>query len=165
VEEVPGNAGFLEQSLMEIILWRHAEAEDGLADEQRKLTSKGEKQARRMAAWLKARLPENTVIMVSPAVRAQQTAQALTRDFETRTEVGTSADAASVLKAAGWPKARRAVLVVGHQPTLGQVAALLVSGRPTEWSIKKGAVWWLASRSRAGVETVTVRAVVAPDLV
>lgn len=150
---------------MEIILWRHAEAEDGLVDEHRGLTSKGEKQARRMAAWLNKRLPEDVVIMASPALRAQQTAQALTRDFETRSELGTSADAASVLKAAGWPRARRTVLVVGHQPTLGQVAALLVSGRAAEWSIKKGAIWWLARRSRTGAETVSVRAVVAPDLV
>ena len=150
---------------MEIILWRHAEAEDGLVDAQRALTSKGEKQARRMAAWLTERLPEDVVIMVSPALRAQQTAQALTRDFETRSELGTSADAESVLKVAGWPKARRTVLVVGHQPTLGQVAALLVSGRAAEWGIKKGAIWWLARRSRTGVETVSVRAVVTPDLV
>ena len=150
---------------MEIILWRHAEAEDGLVDGERRLTAKGEKQARRMAAWLKKRLPEGTVILASPAVRAQQTAAALTSEFETRTEIGTSADAASVLKAAGWPKARRAVLIVGHQPTLGQVAALLVSGRPAEWSIKKGAVWWLASRRRTSVEGVSVRAVITPDLV
>lgn len=150
---------------MEIILWRHAEAEDGLVDGERRLTAKGEKQARRMAAWLKKRLPEGTVMLVSPAVRAQQTAEALSSEFETRTEVGTSADAASVLKAAGWPGSRRTVLVVGHQPTLGQVAAFLVSGRAAEWSIKKGAVWWLAGRSRAGIETVSVRAVVAPDLV
>jgi phosphohistidine phosphatase len=150
---------------MEIILWRHAEAEDGLVDGERRLTAKGEKQAHRMAVWLKKRLPEGTAVLVSPAARAQQTAAALTSDFETRVEVGTSADAASVLKAAGWPKARRTVLVVGHQPTLGQVVALLVSGRAAEWGIKKGAVWWLASRSRAGVETVSVRAVVAPDLV
>jgi phosphohistidine phosphatase len=38
---------------MELILWRHAEAEDGIPDMARELTSKGKKQAKHMAAWLK----------------------------------------------------------------------------------------------------------------
>ena len=146
---------------MELILWRHADAEDGVPDEERSLTAKGEKQAQSMAAWLKERLPKDAVILVSPAKRAQQTAQALTRKFETSREVGTAATPRSVLKAAGWPRGAGTVVVVGHQPTLGQIAALALTGKPADWSIKKGAIWWLASRERD--ETV-VRAVIAPDL-
>ena len=51
------------------------------------------------------------------------------------------------------------VVVVGHQPTLGQAAALALTGKASDWSLKKGALWWLESR---GGEVV-VRAVVAPD--
>ena len=73
---------------MDLILWRHAEAEDGTADAGRKLTDKGLKQAQQMAAWLAPRLPQNTRILVSPATRTQQTAAALDREFETVKEVG-----------------------------------------------------------------------------
>ncbi len=74
---------------MELILWRHAEAEDGFPDAARKLTEKGLQQAHNMAKWLKPRLPRNARIMVSPAKRTQQTALALSNDFETMQEVGT----------------------------------------------------------------------------
>ena len=62
---------------MDLILWRHAEAEDGVPDGARALTKKGLKQAAAIAAWLKPRLPDATRILVSPATRAQQTAAAL----------------------------------------------------------------------------------------
>lgn len=149
---------------MELILWRHADAEDaapGKPDAERSLTAKGTKQARRVAAWLKKRLPAEARVLVSPARRAQQTAQALSKRFETVREVGTIADAQSVLKAAGWPDGDGTVVVVGHQPSLGQTAALAVTGRTGDWSVKKGAIWWIESRGRG---EAMVRAVIAPDL-
>ena len=146
---------------MELILWRHADAEDGAPDSERRLTSKGEKQAARMAAWLRERLPKDVLVLASPARRAQETAQALGRTFETCSDLDTSATPQSVLKAAGWPRSDRTVVVVGHQPTLGEAAALLMTGKPATWSVKKGAIWWLARRNG---EATVVRAVVAPDL-
>jgi phosphohistidine phosphatase len=147
---------------MELILWRHADAESGIPDEERPLSPKGLKQAQRMAEWLKARLPKDAMMLVSPARRAQETARALTKKFEICVEVGTSATPGAVLQAANWPDADRAVVVVGHQPTLGQVAALALSGNAAEWSIKKGAIWWLERRDRDR-ETL-LRAVISPDL-
>ncbi|MDH5536026.1 MAG: phosphohistidine phosphatase SixA [Betaproteobacteria bacterium] len=149
---------------MELILWRHADAEEGLVEGERKLTGKGLKQSERMAAWLKQQLPEDVLILVSPALRAQQTARALAEEFETTGAVGTAASPQSLLKAAGWPKGKGAVLVVGHQPTLGQTAALLMTGKPADWSIRKGAVWWLVEREREGCSAVLLRAVLGPDL-
>jgi len=127
---------------MDLILWRHAEAEDGSPDAARKLTKHGREQARRVADWLKPRLPKRCEVLVSPAVRAQETASALDVRFDTSASVGTSAVATGVIDAAGWPS-RKAVLIVGHQPTLGRVAATLLSGTETDWHIAKGAVWWL----------------------
>jgi phosphohistidine phosphatase len=150
---------------MELILWRHADAEDGapgVPDASRKLTARGEKEARFMAAWLKKHLPRGVVVLASPARRAQQTAQALTTRYKTSHEVGTAASPESVLKAAGWPEGEGAVLLVGHQPTLGQAAALALTGRVEDWNVKKGAIWWLESRGR---DEAVVRAVVAPDLI
>lgn len=133
-----------------------------MPDAARALTGKGEKQARHMAAWLRKRLPAGVRVLASPARRAQQTARALTRNFETMGELATTAGPRSVLDAAGWPDGEGTVVVVGHQPTLGQAAALALTGRAAEWSLKKGAIWWLESQDRG---EAAVRAVVAPDLV
>lgn len=149
---------------MDLILWRHAEAEDSGPDRERSLTPKGMKQAKRMAQWLAPRLPEKTIVLASPAKRAQQTAQALTAKFAQIEEIGPGAAVAAVLAAAGWPDAEGAVVVVGHQPTLGQVAAYLLAGREEEWGIKKGGLWWLGTRGRSPGQQVMLRAVISPDL-
>ena len=41
---------------------------------------------------------------------------------------------------------RERVLIVGHQPTLGQLAALLMTGEDYEWDIKKASAWWFSQR-------------------
>ena len=127
---------------MDLILWRHAEAEEGSPDSARKLTERGREQARRVAAWLKPRLPESCEVLVSPTARAQQTAVALAVPFATSAAVGTDAGAADVIAAADWPAHSGAILIVGHQPTLGRVAALLLAGAEADWDIGKGALWW-----------------------
>jgi phosphohistidine phosphatase len=128
---------------MDLLLWRHAEAEDGSPDAARKLTKHGRDQARRVAAWLKPRLPKRCEILVSPATRTQETAAALGAKFATSEAFGTGTTAADVIEAAGWPTRPKAVLIVGHQPTLGRVAAALLSGKEADWQFAKGSVWWL----------------------
>jgi len=147
---------------MDLILWRHADAEDGAQDLARELTAKGHKQAARMAAWLDTRLPKDARILASPAVRAQQTARALTREIETSEEVNTGARPAALLKAAGWPGGQGTIVIVGHQPTLGAAAALALTGTAAQWSLKKGGLWWIAARS--GESKPAVIAVITPDL-
>jgi phosphohistidine phosphatase len=150
---------------MDLILWRHADAEDGISpDSERRLTAKGIKQAARMAKWLKKRLPADAVVLASPANRSQQTARALTPDFEVVEEIGTSASAHDVLRACGWPKAGRTLVVVGHQPTLGEVAATLLTGTPQQLSLKKGAVIWIACGTGGGFARPHLRAAISPDL-
>ncbi len=148
---------------MELILWRHAEAEDGMPDDARPLTAKGEKQADKMAAFLRARLPHDTHILASPTKRTQQTAHALTRHFITEPGVAPGASPETILKAADWPDSKGSVLIVGHQPALGEVAALLMTDHPDYWSIKKGAVWWLSRRTHEGDYQTSLRLVIAPD--
>lgn len=148
---------------MDLILWRHAEAEDedpGQSDAARRLTTTGRQQAQRTARWLGRHLPANTEIIVSPATRTQQTVEPLGRRFRIEKSIASGASPEAVLMAAGWPDADHPVLVVGHQPTLGLVASLLLSGKPDYWTVGKGNVWWLAGdRDRAWL-----RAVVPPDL-
>jgi phosphohistidine phosphatase len=150
---------------MDLILWRHAEAEPGEPDLGRRLTAKGLKQAERMALWLERHLPDSTRILVSPAARAQQTAVALGRRFKTVERLAPGASAADVLAAANWPDSREAVLVVGHQPTLGAVAALLLSGERAEWAVRKAGVWWLTDRVRANSASVVLRVAISPEFV
>lgn len=157
------------ETRMDLLLWRHAEAEEGTPDLQRKLTARGEKQARQMSEWLKAHAPKHLRILVSPAVRTQQTAKALGLPFETDKRLGPDADSSSLLAAIGWPdggergKRAGAVLVVGHQPTLGQTASLLLSGAEADWTIKKGAVWWFSNRVRMGETQTVLRAVIPAE--
>lgn len=147
---------------MELILWRHAEAEDPGpgGDFVRALTKKGRKQADRMAAWLKPRLDGDWQLLVSPAARAMQTAAALDLESDVRPALDPSARAESILREAGWPSGGNAI-VVGHQPTLGEVASMLLGGPRGDVAIRKGAIWWFATRDGVTI----VRAVLAPDLV
>jgi len=147
---------------MDLILWRHAEAEAGTPDTARKLTAKGEKQAQKMAKWLKARIAGPVRVLASPAVRAQQTARALSATCATKVELAVGASARQILGATGWPDAEGTVIVVGHQPALGQLAASLLSNREADWDIKKGAVWWFEARVRGGEPETVLRAVIAP---
>ena len=148
---------------MDLILWRHAEAVDGIPDMARNLTARGKKQAEEMGKWLRARLPAQTRILVSPARRTLQTAEALTDKFEVVRELSPGAAPAAVLAAAGWPERKGAVLIVGHQPTIGLVASTLIAGEPMPWSVKKGAVWWISHRVRGEQPQVVLRAVMPPD--
>jgi phosphohistidine phosphatase len=147
--------------MMDLILWRHAEAEDGLNDMVRKLTEKGQKQAARTAIFLRHNLPDNTRILVSPAIRTQQTAAALTADFTTVPAIAPGASAHAFLQAVCWPNASGAVLAIGHQPTLGSVAAQLLGCGSESLRIKKSGLWWLTRRE--GSSETTLRLVITPE--
>jgi phosphohistidine phosphatase len=135
---------------MELILWRHAEAAPGVPDMARPLTERGRRQSENVAGFLAPRLPAELRVIVSTARRAQETARALGRSFETVEAIAPGAGAAELLAAAGWPEAGRAVLLVGHQPALGEVAALLVDGRGASWNLGAGGIYWLRSRPKTG---------------
>ena len=162
---------------MDLILWRHAEAEeadDGIDDPSRGLTGKGERHARRVGEWLNQVLPHSTKVLSSPALRALQTAEALERKFKVSDALAPEGSVESLLAAVRGPDAREPVLVVGHQPTLGLAAAYLMTGARllgadaellTPWSIRKGGVWWLRHRPREDRGEVVLVAVRSPELV
>ena len=153
---------------MDLILWRHAEAQgesDSGDDLRRALTPRGEKQAARVGAWLDRQLPEGTRILCSPALRCEQTVLALGRKFKVHKGLEPGALVDDLLDAAQWPGARQAVLIVGHQPVLGDaIAKLLHLGRGS-CPVRKGTAWWLRTRERDGHEQTVVVAVQSPDSV
>ena len=154
---------------MQLILWRHAEAEDDApSDKARRLTGKGHKQSAKMAAWLKAQAGggmKRWRVIASPAVRAQQTAEALQVPFETVDAIAPDASADAVLRAAGWPQGEENVIVVGHQPTLGMVAAYLINGVAGYVPVKKGAMWWFESREHGDKPQAMLKAMASPDTI
>lgn len=120
-----------------------------------------------MAAWVDRQLPEGTRILVSPAQRCEQTALALMvhgRKFKTRTELAPDASVETVLALVQWPVSKSPILVIGHQPTLGQVIAQLLGLQTSDCAVKKGALWWLRSRDRAGCQQTVVVTVQSPEL-
>ena len=145
---------------MDLILWRHADAEDANAggDLARALTKRGRKQSERMGAWLRERIGEDWLVLSSPARRAVQTAQGLGLPFEERPALAPDASVAAVLREARWPDGERPVVVVGHQPTLGEVAAKLLGTRE-DVAFRKAAAWWFEDRGGRAV----LKCVMDPD--
>jgi phosphohistidine phosphatase len=159
---------------MDLILWRHAEAvdhpdpADGLpgdrVDLARRLTSRGEKQAARVAAWLDRQLPEGARVWSSPAARCEQTVMALGRRYKISEAIAPEAGVDALLELIQWPAGKGPVVVVGHQPTLGQAIARLLGFTEDDCSVKKGALWWLRHRERNGSGETVVVTVQTPEM-
>lgn len=152
---------------MDLILWRHAEAIDLelVGDDMvRTLTTKGEKQATRMAGWLDRQLPDGAKVWSSPALRTEQTAQALGRKFKTHAALAPLSTVDNLLDLVHWPHAKGCVLVVGHQPTLGNTIARLLGLAEADCAVKKGAIWWLRYREREGIAQAVVVTVQSPEV-
>jgi phosphohistidine phosphatase len=156
-----------------IIIWRHAEAHPALAQSEeqdlaRMLTPKGKQQAKRMANWLSERLPKDTLLLSSPAMRAFQTAQALKGEVKVVEALKPSANLQQVLAVlSSFETSAQNVLLVGHQPWLWQFVAYLTNFTAQEISIKKGAVWWLrlsVDESDANATRYNIAAVQSPSL-
>ena len=152
---------------MDLIFWRHAEAfeaEGGADDMSRALTPRGERQATRMAHWLDRQLPEGVRILSSPAKRAEQTVIALGRKYKIRDELSPQSQPDQVLELVQWPNNKNSVLIVGHQPFLGQTIARLLELPSGECSVRKGAVWWLRSRQKEEEQQTVLISVQAAEM-
>ena len=153
-------------NIMDLILWRHADARDardGESDADRPLTSKGDRQAHRMAHWLNQNLPATTRVLASPTLRTVQTVQALGRKYKLIAELAPDQTVNALLSVVRWPEAKEPVLVVGHQFTLGLAAAYLMAGATQPWVVRKGAIWWLRCRHREAGTDVVLHTVLSPD--
>ena len=149
---------------MNLLLWRHAEAEEGFPDAGRRLTPRGRKQAEKMARWLHEFGPSPLRILVSPARRTVETAAFFNKSYELCEDLGVDGTPSELLTAAGWPDHSGSVLIVGHQPTLGVVASQLLGGSDDSLSFKKGALWWFARRHREGDGETVLKAVISPAM-
>lgn len=138
---------------MDIVLWRHAEAVDGLEggdDLDRALTARGYKQAIRMAEWLDRQLPESTRIFTSPARRCEDTVCRLDRKYKIHKDLLPESNVEDILSSIEWPLVKSTVLLVGHQPMIGKIIAQSLGLSDSVFSVRKGSVCWLRSRERDG---------------
>jgi phosphohistidine phosphatase len=103
--------------------------------------------------------PRDVIVLTSPARRAVETAEALTDRFRTLSALGTGSSANQFL-AAGWPEDAGGVVAVGHRPTVGRAAALILAGAEADW--KKGAIWWFEQGEGEEGANAMLRAVVSP---
>lgn len=116
-----------------IFLWRHADAAsisaDSPTDIQRQLTALGVQQAQQMAKWLACQLPEDITVFSSPAKRTLQTATSLGKEIVIVDKLAPGASLLEVLT--GLHDAQQNhmtaqnVVIVGHQPWIGQLANYL----------------------------------------
>ncbi len=140
-------------------LWllRHAEAEahGTRADAERRLTERGEAQARAAGVAL-LRLGDNfDAVLFSPKVRARQTAELAAEAWtaEQRGRLGVHPplaggfDAAQALDALAAVPGEKRLLLVGHEPDLSSLVAGLAGGRV---DLKKGGVAVLRLEGAAG---------------
>jgi len=109
-------------------------------------------------------LPEGVRIISSPAVRCEQTVKTLGRKVKYKSELLPIASVDDLLLTAGWPDSKMSVVLVGHQPVLGQAISYLLGISNGECSVRKGAVWWLRCRVRDGVTQTVVVSVQTPEL-
>lgn len=136
---------------MDLILWRHAEARDGSPDIDRKLTRKGQQQAQKMAEFLHNHLAKNTVVWTSEAARSIETADFLSKPTHVLSQLNPDADYKAILPLL-FAQHKQPLLLVGHQPWLGQVWEHCMTGGVSAsdyWSVKKGALVWLKLKIHA----------------
>jgi phosphohistidine phosphatase SixA len=123
--------------MRELLLLRHAEAmntgPDG-RDMERPLSVHGQAQAREVGTWLAEQDADPDAVLCSPARRAQMTADAVCVALRTRTPrflpaiyQATPGELLSLVETHA-PDARQ-VLLVGHNPGMEQLLALLTEGR------------------------------------
>lgn len=136
---------------MLITFLRHATAEDhGLskADADRSLIDKGEKQAKRVAAFCQANQLIPTAIYASPLLRAQQTAKILNEQLsgcptpQSVAWLRTAASAPTLLTelAKLADQGMDDVWLVGHEPDFSKVIAHLLGTSPDNIVIKKASL-------------------------
>ena len=144
-----------------LIFWRHADAEpesETGKDTDRVLSKAGRKDASVMAKWLHKNLPDNTLILCSPAKRCLETLSALQQLSEDNLTLqlkivqflSIDSTAELILQQVANDDINQTILIIGHQPNLGLVIAKLLGIRESSCVVKKGAVWWLRQRSMFG---------------
>ncbi|MBP6115020.1 MAG: histidine phosphatase family protein [Neisseriaceae bacterium] len=153
---------------MEIILWRHAQADDAAVDEARRLTEVGHAQAQQMAAWLSQRLGSDYQVWCSEARRSQETAAHLHPRPLPMRSLNPDAGYQDILNLIQRQPLDAALVLVGHQPWLGHLCHCLLNRTATSTALypaSKGAIWWFSIDAMEPQPHSRLKAMLSPDLV
>lgn len=129
--------------MRELILLRHAHADDSAgeqSDAQRGLSEEGRSEAQAAARWLKEQNLMPDRILLSPSQRTRETAAAVVAVFEDGAAIESREDAAiyeatpgTLADIADRNRDASRLLLVGHNPGLEQLAALMHSGQSGDY--------------------------------
>ena len=131
---------------MKLYVMRHGPAEDYAAsgrDFDRALTASGRDRVRAVAQKLREMDEAPKLVVASPLVRAQQTADIVVRELglapvETERDIAPGGDAPTFVRAAAAAGKKR-LMVVGHEPDLSELVVHLL-GEPFRFDMLKAMV-------------------------
>jgi phosphohistidine phosphatase len=123
-----------------LMLLRHGIAEDaapGESDAGRRLTGDGKRKMREVAAGMRALKLPIDVILTSPLRRARETAEIVAAQYDldehvllTTAALGPTGDRDALFTLLGSHARADGILLVGHQPDMGELASVLLVGTP-----------------------------------
>ena len=130
---------------MHLYILRHADADtEAATDSARTLSEKGEEQALKVAQFCRAHGIQPGVIFASPLIRAQQTAKPVAKEL--RVEVTTArwlacgAKPDGILAELAAVENVPAVMLVGHEPDLGNLIAHLLGAERGSIHVRKASL-------------------------
>ena len=139
---------------MDLLLIRHAEAEPSgpdCTDFERRLTARGSERFRETAAGLAVLGIEVDLVLHSPLQRAAETARLIDGSAEVFKAL---AEPPSVALAASLgERDATCIALVGHEPWMGDLCSLFLTGGPhaaSGMAFRKGGVAWLRGQPRFG---------------
>ena len=115
---------------MQLYLVRHAEAADGEPDELRPLTADGRRAARELGERLASDGIRPDAVLTSPLLRARETGEAIAAELGCESEPNDALSPGATAEAVREAVEGRGetVIVIGHQPDCGRIAAELGDG-------------------------------------
>ncbi|MBF6057627.1 MULTISPECIES: SixA phosphatase family protein [Thiomicrorhabdus] len=126
------------KKLRELLLIRHAKSDwknaEDLLDIERPLSEKGKKQAKKIGVWLKQQEIFPDLILVSPAVRAQQTLKRICNECPTETHTVDklyNADLDTLIETLSEAPTAERIMLIGHNPGLEQLFQYLKNEHST----------------------------------
>lgn len=132
-----------------LYLMRHGKSDwsdPGLADIDRPLKKRGRKAAEKMGVWMKENKQVPDLVVSSPAERAKRTAEIFILNCDSAVRLKEApwlydAEAEELLpRLKALPQEADSILVVGHNPVLEELAALLISGGTSGLRLATGAI-------------------------
>jgi len=160
---------------MNLYLIRHAIAVDegtaDLEDSQRPLTDKGRKKMRQIAKGLHALGAEFDLILSSPYLRAQETAEVLADVFKMKKKLIFSesllpeSEPEKVIFEINESHAVDSLALVGHEPHLSALIGLLTAGNANiDVTLKKGGVCHLSADDLHHAHRATLEWLLTPGI-